>query len=60
LAVFSPGSGGLALGLGRRQWDDALTPAITAAGVETEEELVLDLLLEDVQTSRYLYQRSEF
>ncbi|MFI5040767.1 MAG: DUF2399 domain-containing protein [Acidimicrobiales bacterium] len=30
------------------RWDGELAPAITAAGVEVEEELVLDLLVRDM------------
>jgi len=34
-------------------WDDDLAPAIRAAGVEVEEELVLDLLIEDLQGGQH-------
>jgi uncharacterized protein (TIGR02679 family) len=33
-------------------WDPALAPAIRACGVEIEEELILDLLLEDLGSGR--------
>ncbi len=33
-------------------WDSALAPAVREAGVEVEEELVLDLLLGDLADDR--------